>query len=81
MPSATKGDAIPCAIHSATILANMALTYHLAVPQTPCSDNTSLQNAMTLYEMAYSATIRVEPEPGFIASYHGSAEQHGSHQS
>jgi hypothetical protein len=60
MPSATKGDAIPCAIHSATILANMALTYHLAVPQTPCSDNTSLRNAMTLYEMAYSVTIRVE---------------------
>jgi hypothetical protein len=61
-PVTTKGHAIPCAVHSATILANMALTYHLAVPQTSCSDNASLRNAMTLYEMAYSVTIRVEQD-------------------
>jgi hypothetical protein len=60
MPPVVSGDAIPCAIHSATILANMALTYHLAVPQMPCSDNTALRSAMTLYEMAYTVSIRVE---------------------
>ena len=51
---------VDCALHSATILANMALTYHLAVPQTASSNFPSFNSAMTLYEMAYSVASRVQ---------------------
>lgn len=54
------GSAIPCALHSATILANMALAYHLSVPQISNADSPALRNAMTLYGMAYSVASRVE---------------------
>ena len=53
-------DEVSCALHSATILTNMALAYHLAVPQTSSSNFQSFHNAMTLYEMAYSVAARVE---------------------
>lgn len=58
MPS--QHEEVPCALHSATILANMAMTYHLSVPQTSSSDSLTLRNALTLYEMAYSVASRVE---------------------
>ena len=58
MPACT--DDVDCALHSATILANMALTYHLAVPQTASSNFPSFNSAMTLYEMAYSVASRLE---------------------
>jgi hypothetical protein len=58
MPSINQE--VPCALHSATILANMALAYHLSVPQTSCADNSALRHAMTLYEMAYSVAARIE---------------------
>ena len=56
----TEGDEVPCALHSATILANMALAYHLAVPQISSSNFSMFHNAMTLYDMAYSVAARVE---------------------
>lgn len=58
MPACT--DDVDCALHSATVLANMALTYHLAVPQTASSNFPSFNSALTLYEMAYSVASRVE---------------------
>ena len=55
-----KEEEVPCALYSATILTNMALAYHLAVPQTSSSNYPSFHNAMTLYEMAYSVATRVD---------------------
>ena len=52
-----------CALASATVLFNMALTYHLGSPL-PHNLCPSLYNALTLYDMAYSVARRVEKEPG-----------------
>ena len=55
----------PCdgALESATVLFNMALAYHLASPL-PCQTCTSLHNALTLYDMAYSVAARIDNEFG-----------------
>lgn len=56
----THRQEVPCALHSATILANMAMAYHLSVPCTSSPESPALRNALTLYEMAYSVASRID---------------------
>jgi len=54
-----------CAIESATILYNMALSYHLGSSSSMNCSSTShdeLHNALTLYEMACCVAYRVETQ-------------------
>jgi hypothetical protein len=49
-----------CALQSATIFLNMALSYHLSIPEGSSAGVPALRNAMTLYEMSYSVASLVE---------------------
>ena len=59
--SQEPNGAVPCTIESATILLNMALTYHIDSQNPNCMKD-ALQNAITLYDMAYSLGLQIHED-------------------
>ena len=53
--------AVHCTIESATVLLNMALTYHIDSQHPNCMKD-ALQNAIMLYDMAYSLGLQVHKD-------------------
>ena len=59
--SQEPNGAVHCTIESATILLNMALTYHIDSQNPNCMKD-ALQNAIMLYDMAYSLGLQVHKD-------------------